>query len=85
MNPSGERKADGALSNTRWENPEEHRWEPPPLTEIPFPEKQLRSPIPLRKFRFLRHHRVEPFVLDLTCMGRGVLFTWASLSKRDEE
>lgn len=84
MIPSEKRRADGALSKIRRGSPERWEWEPPSPIEIHFPEKQLRSPMTLRKFRFLRHHRVEPFVLDITCMGRAVLFTWTSLAKRDE-
>jgi len=84
MIPSGKRRADEALSKSRRGNPQRWEWEPPSPIEIPFPEKQLRSPVTLRNLRYLRPHRVEPFVIDITCMGRGVLFTWTSLAGKAE-
>lgn len=72
------------LSSTSQGNSEKAQWEPFLGIEISFPEKQLRSRISLRSvesFRFVRQHRVAPFVLDIACMGGGISFIWMKRPK----
>ena len=38
----------------------------------------------LPSFRFVRQHWVEPFVLDMICMGGGLSFIWMNLPKGDK-
>ncbi len=72
------------MSNT---DPEKGVWEPLLGLEIPFSEKHLRSRISMKQlpsFRFVRQHWVEPFVLDMICMGGGLSFIWMNLPKGDK-
>ncbi|TAK01083.1 MAG: hypothetical protein EPO39_14915 [Candidatus Manganitrophaceae bacterium] len=75
------------LSSTGQENPGKPQWEPFLGIEISFPEKELRSSISLRSvesFRFVRKHRVEPFVLDIACSGGGITFIWMRRSFKNK-